>query len=143
MEDDNVLTAIKWSTVEDKKRFIKQFKLFVKSDFNIHKFPKWFYVQLSMCFGHIAHYNQLGFFDTFFRSIESKIDFIQHCLNGGGYGDPAFTYSDAERYIQLWLVHENILHNLKQVEYQQRNDREFAEYERLKAKYGKNLFEDK
>ena len=129
------LKATKYSTVNDKKRFIKQFKLFVESDYDIHKFPKWFYTRLSMCFGHIAHYDQMGFYDTFFRDITGKIDFVSHCLSQGGTGDPGYTFADAERQIKLWLTQKNILDKLKDVYAQNCLNLERAEYERLKIKF--------
>jgi len=132
----SILTATEFSTVEDKERFIKQFKAFVESDYHIHRFPKWFYTRLSMCFGHIAHYDQLGFYDTFFRNIDGKIDFIEHCQYGG-VGDPAYTFADVERQIQLWLLEEGILPKLISHKAILEDSVERSEYERLKLKYGK------
>lgn len=129
------LTATEWDTVADKKKFIKQFKDFVLSGFVQSKFPKWFYVKLSNTFGHIAHYNQGGFYATFFLSTASKLEFIDTCLCGGGYGSPAFTYSDVEQILKAWLIEEDILGELrKQLDQEQEAD-ERAEYARLSAKY--------
>lgn len=110
-----IYTATKFSTVKDKERFVKQFKSFVKSDYDIHKFPKLFYIRLSMCFGHIAHYDQLGFYDTFFRDTAGKLDFVNQCIHNGGVGDPAWTFADVERQIQLWLVETGEYRRLQDV----------------------------
>jgi len=95
-------TATKFDTVEDKKKFEDQFKKFIKNDFQFKHFPKWFYIRLSMTFGHIAHYDQHGFFNTFFVSQEGKQEFINCTRNYPCYGDPAFTYSDVERVLVSW-----------------------------------------
>ena len=130
-------TATKFSTVKDKERFVKQFKVFVESDYDIHKFPNWFYIRLSMCFGHIAHYNQLGFYDWFFRDTTSKLNFVNQCIRNGGVGDPKWTFADAERQIQLWLIEISEYSRLQDVYTIQQTGSERAEYERLKLKYGK------
>ena len=94
-------TATKWDTVEDKEKFCRQFIRFVEGGFSIKQFPKWFYRRLMNTFGHIAHYDRMGFYAYFFEYHEE--DFIRVTLLGGGYGDPAYTYSDVERYLKGWL----------------------------------------
>lgn len=92
----------KWESAEQKAKFANQFARFVVSGFNPRLFPKWFYVRLSMTFGHIAHYNQHGFFNTFFTSTDGILDFVRTTLQYPCYGDPTYTYSDVEREIQKW-----------------------------------------
>ncbi len=96
-------TPTQHSTEADKAKFVAQFKAFVESDFALSKFPKWFYIRLSMTFGHIAHYNQAGFYETFFNDLRGKMRFIEQCLTWPCYGSPAFTYCDCEEEIQHWL----------------------------------------
>jgi hypothetical protein len=95
-------TATKFDTVDDKIKFEAQFKKFVLGDFHFKHFPKWFYTRLSMTFGHIAHYDQHGFFNTFFVSQEGKQEFINSTINHHCLGDPEYTYSDVERELVLW-----------------------------------------
>lgn len=102
-------TATEFSTVEDKKKFEAQFKKFVTNGFQKKHFPKWFYTRLSMCFGHIAHYSQSGFYYFFFEDDEGKRDFLNWTMNGGGYGDPAYTYSDVENNLKKWLNESEFL----------------------------------
>lgn len=130
----NTFTATQHATIKDKELFFEQFKKFVKSDYAFNKFPKWFYTRLLMCFGHIAHYNQLGFYDHFFATLYGKIDFIQHCCHEG-VGDPAYTFADVERQIRLWLQENYILLKLKEQNTYNIESAERAEYERLKKKY--------
>ena len=108
-------TPTKWDTNEQKAKFANHFVSFVESDFKRTKFPKWFYNRLSSCFGHIAHYDLLGFYSTFFENNKSKVEFLEHCLKGGGYGSPEFTYSDVERALQTWLTENDILHKYQKM----------------------------
>jgi len=99
-------TPTKFDSAEDKAKFVAHFKRFVSKGMKETMFPKWFYTQLSMTFGHIAHYNKAGFYEEWFSSPERKRDFIQTTLNYYPIGDPACTYSDAERNIVEWLRRE-------------------------------------
>ena len=96
-------TATKFSTAEDKAKFERQFKTFVLADFPASKFPKWFYTRLSMTFGHIAHYNQGGFYDTWFTNTQGKLDFLYRTAEYPNAGDPAWTFSDVERALSAWV----------------------------------------
>ena len=107
------MTATQWSTVEDKWNFVRQFQAFVKSGFAFTKFPKWFYQRLSNTFGHIAHYDQGGFYDNFFRQTAGKVAFVEQCLRWECFGQPEFTFCDAEREIQTWLKDEDIAGQLR------------------------------
>ena len=128
-------TATKWDTAEDKAKFVAHFMKFVEKGFPQHLFTKKFYQRLSNTFGHIAHYNQMGFWDVFFSNKSSKVNFLQQTMRHPCYGDPAWTYSDAEREIQKLLRGKNILTKLMQDEMQELHDQEFAEYQRLKQKF--------
>lgn len=97
-------TPTQFSSSADKARFSNHFIRFIRADFPKSLFPKWFYVRLSMTFGHIAHFSQQGFFDTFFTDEEGKRSFVEITKRYSCCGDPAFTYSDVERAIQKWLV---------------------------------------
>lgn len=134
-----MFTPTKWDTAEQKEKFVSQFKRFVESDFAQSKFPKWFYQRLSNCFGHIAHYNQGGFYATFFESTQDKVQFLEQSLNSPCYGDPAFTYSDAERVIQDWLREGNWLEKYQDLGQREREASERATLARLKEKYEKDL----
>lgn len=89
--------------IAEKVKFINQYKKFVSNGFQKKHFPKWFYVRLSMTFGHIAHYNQQGFYDYWFDSEENKQQFIEQHKKWPCYGEPEYTYSDAENEIREWL----------------------------------------
>lgn len=124
-----------WASAKDKVHFARQFVKFVESDFDKRNFPKTFYVQLSMTFGHIAYFNHQGFFDTFFTSTEDKVLFLQMSLSYRCYGDPAFTYSDVERALQAWLREKGTLAKVQQRLAEETETQERALLTRLKTKY--------
>jgi hypothetical protein len=102
-------TPTQWSSAEDKEKFAAQFRKFVAGDFNRKDFPKWFYNRLNQTFGHIAHYNLDGFYDTFFTCARDKLQFIEQTLDWSCVGDPAFTFSDVERDLQRWVKEQDFL----------------------------------
>lgn len=96
-------TPTQFSTTADKAKFANHFVKFVLGGFAQRQFPKWFYTRLRMTFGHIAHYNQVGFYDTWFARPHSQREFIEHTLRHPCYGDPAHTFSDVEKALIGWL----------------------------------------
>ena len=128
-------TATQWDTAEDKAKFVNHFIKFVRAGFPKSKFNKKFYQRLSNTFGHIAHYNINGFWDTFFTTIEGKVRFLEITLNSPCYGDPAYTYCDAEKEIQRILKEENALELCRAILVVERDNKEYSEYMRLKQKF--------
>ena len=92
-----------WNTAEDKAWFANHFIRFVQSDFNWSIFYKKFYTRLMNTFGHIAHYNRLGFYETFFTKEKDKERFIAKTLAFPCYGQPEYTYCDVEKVLIEWL----------------------------------------
>lgn len=128
-------TPTKFSTAADKEKFANQFVRFVESGFKETLFPKWFYQRLSNTFGHIAHHNQGVFYSVWFSRKERQRDFLERILNWGCFGDPAFTYSDVEATLQLWLAQSGLLEKLKDEIHANNRQRELAELKRLMEKY--------
>ena len=128
-------TPTKWDTAEDKSKFANRFVKFVESGFKQSLFTKKFYNRLSNTFGHIAHYNQGGFWDTFFTSLPNKVAFIEQSVTYQCYGDPAWTYSDVERALQSWLMETGIILKLREEADKERVSAEMATLVRLKSKY--------
>lgn len=93
----------KFETVEDKAKFANHFARFALANCPYSLFPKWFYQRLSICFGHIAHYNREGFFDTWFTTWENRERFLNKCITYPCYGDPTYTYSDVEKALIVWM----------------------------------------
>ncbi len=129
-------TATQWETGTEKQKFARHFIRFVESDFRRTLFYDWFYKRLSCTFGHIAHYDRSGFYSTFFESTQGKADFLAICLENTA-GDPAFTYSDVEKFLQDWLREKNWL-----IFYQQKASDEREQNERAQLAYPKQKYEE-
>ncbi len=128
-------TATQWEGADQKAKFARQFIAFVESDFAKDKFPVWFYRRLSMTFGHIAHFNQHGFFETFFTSTEDKVKFLRQTVRHTCYGDPAWTYSDVEKALKKWVMENAVLFKHENRLADEHEAAERAELARLKGKY--------
>lgn len=105
-------THTQWEDAKSKVKFAHQFCKFVMGGFLIKDFPNWFYLRLSNTFGHIANYNQNGFYTRFFRDTNGKIEFIRQSLLHECYGDPAYTYSDVEKILKKWLEDNQVLERI-------------------------------
>jgi hypothetical protein len=126
----------KWNSAEDKAKFANHFVRFVESGFKKSLFQKWFYTRLSMTFGHIAHYNQGGFWAEFFETTSDQLRFLEQTTQCMCHGDPEYTYSDVEKAIRNWLVQTDIVPDLVMKELRERQSSERAEYARLQKIYG-------
>lgn len=128
--------ATKWDTVEDKEKFFAQFKKLVENGFRPSDFPQWFYTRLSMIFGHIAHYNQGGFYAEQFSNPNLQRQFLRSTLRWPCHGDPTFVYSDVELAIQKWLLSRtDIINRVEKAVIDAIEERDRAEFARLKAKF--------
>jgi hypothetical protein len=93
----------KWDTAADKARFCNAFVRFVEGGFKLDQFPETFYRRLSSCFGHIAHFNRDGFYETFFTDERGKLRFLEMAAEHACYGQAEFSYSDAEMALRSWV----------------------------------------
>lgn len=128
-------TPTEWDTAEDKAKFANHFMQFVESGFKESLFQKWFYKRLSMTFGHIAHYNQLGFWETFFTRTEDKVQFLKQTIQHHPCGDPTYTYSDVERAVAERVHARGYLRGVEIALEREIAGLEKGELARLKAKY--------
>jgi hypothetical protein len=128
-------TATKFSTAADKAEFGNTLLRFIESEWAPALFTKSFYNRLSMCFGHIAHYNRTQFYEEWFSSLASQVRFLKHTLRFPSYGDPEYTFSDVERMIQREIVNRNYLarYELRLAEEQQATN--LALLQKLECKY--------
>jgi hypothetical protein len=125
----------KFSTAQDKADFGNTFLHFIESEWARTAFSKSFYNRLSMCFGHIAHYNRTQFYEEWFSSLAAQVQFLKHTLRFPCYGDPEYTFSDVERAIQREIGNRNYLarYELRLAEEQQATD--LALLRQLGSKY--------
>lgn len=90
-------------TAKDKAKFANDLAEFIVNDFPATRFSNRLYSTLSNCFGHIAHYNQHGFFHTWFDCDRNKLEWLEHALRYSAPGDPAYCFTDVERAIQQFI----------------------------------------
>jgi len=128
-------TPTKWDDAPTKAKFGNHLLRFIAEDFPETMFIQKFYQRLSNIFGHIAHYNRVGFWDGFFQTRATKIDFLDQTIRHPCYGDPAWTYSDVEIVISTRLKLSSIIDWHRRLLVQEREARERAEYHRLARKF--------
>jgi hypothetical protein len=135
--DESQFIATRWSSAAEKAAFGNTFLHFIEADWKDTIFTKSFYNRLSMCFGHVAHYDRSGFWSTWFTSEKSKVDFLRHTLQWPCHGDPTFTFCDVERAIQREIRRRNYLalYQLKAAE--ELRSAEMSLLQQLEAKYRK------
>jgi hypothetical protein len=130
-------TPTEWSSAADKAKFANHFVRFVESGFKATLFYDWFYTRLNGTFGHIAHYNRRGFYDTWFSGTAERLNFLRHTERDRSwqYGDPAFTYSDVEKVLVAWVRESGLVEKYRAALSAETEASERAQLERLKAKY--------
>jgi hypothetical protein len=129
-------TPTKFDTADDKAWFANQFVRFLESGFDQRHFTERFYRRLSNTFGHIAHFNRGGFWETFFTTTGDKVKFLELTLRHPCYGDASWTYSDVERSLQSWLAVDGTLAKWRERLAAEVEAGERDEFERLRAKFG-------
>ena len=92
--------ATQWNSADDKAVFGNTYLHFIESEWKRSLFTKGFYQRLSNCFGHIAHYDQHQFYETWFTCDKDRLEFLSNTIAWPCWGDPTFTYSDVERAIK-------------------------------------------
>jgi hypothetical protein len=92
------------STAEEKARFCNNFVRFVLCGFDRKAFTTRFYQRLSLIFGHIAHFNAGGFWETWFSTPARQRQFVQRVHEWVAVGDPHFCWSDVERELKSWVL---------------------------------------
>jgi hypothetical protein len=125
----------KFNTAQDKADFANQFVKFVESGYSRDAFPKRFYQRLSNTFGHIAHYNQDNFYAEFFSTLEGRLEFARITETREIFGDPLWTFSDAERAIQAWAIEYGMFKKAQEELNKATEQRERNLLAQLKAKY--------
>ena len=100
----NRFTATQHSSAEEKSRFCDNFAKFIVSGFPRSRFKTAFYRRLSNIFGHIAHYDQIGFWEVWFATPAKQRQFIRRIHEWVAMGDPNFCWSDVERELKSWAA---------------------------------------
>lgn len=125
----------KFSTAADKADYGNAFLHFVDAEWKQSVFTEKFYSRLCNTFGHIAHYDRLTFYSTWFGCDADRLRFLDHALNWPCWGDPAFTFCDVERALQREIRKRNYLGRYELKAAESLHAAEMALLERLQAKY--------
>jgi hypothetical protein len=127
--------STKFSSAAEKAEFGNAFLHFLDADCPQELFTKKLYNRLSMTFGHIAHYNRGGFYDTWFTRAGNKAAFIEKTLQWPCHGDPEYTFSDVEQAVQRVARDRNYLARFELRARDELSTAELKDLERLEAKY--------
>ena len=133
--DDAQFTPTRWSSAADKATFANALCRFVAADCPRKLFTKALYDRLSLTFGHIAHYNLHGFFETFFADTSGKVAFLEETMTWACFGDPASTYCDVERAIIARLRACDLLNAYRRRHASEQERAERALLHTLQSKY--------
>jgi hypothetical protein len=125
----------KFSSAVEKAEFGNALLHFLDTDCPQELFTKKLYNRLSMTFGHIAHYDRGGFYDTWFTRTRHKAAFNEKTLRWPCHGDPEYTFSDVERALQRVIRDRNYLARFELRAADELRTAELKDLERLEAKY--------
>jgi hypothetical protein len=110
-------TPTKCATADEKAKVANKLTRFILGGFQQGSFSKAMYQRLSNMFGHIAHYNINGFYETWFSDIKACRDWAEHIIGNwlSGMGDPRFTWSDVEKALTQWMKDNQIAEQLDEL----------------------------
>ena len=113
-------TATKWNTAEDKARMASKITKFILNGFQQPAFTKELYKRLSTMFGHIAEYDIHGFYHVWFEDDAACLKWAENAMKGGVLGlvvgDPAWTWSDVEKALQVWMKENQIVQQIRMID---------------------------
>ena len=134
MED---FTSTKWVTTEEKAKIANKMTKFILGGFQQGSFTTAIYKQLCNMFGHIAHYNILGFYEEWFSDIKACRDWAEHITGNwlSGMGDPKYTWSDVEKALIQWTKDNQIAEQLDELYQIDMEQKELALLNALQRKH--------
>lgn len=134
--DADQFTATHFDTAAEKATAMEQLARFAEAGFPRKAFTKRLYHHLNLhLFHHIAHYNIDGFYDVWFSTLARQADWVNYALHARAYGEPAWTWSDAEEAFQGWLADSGIAELVYRRAADAKEAAERAALARLLAKY--------
>lgn len=123
-KDAQFLTAVQ------KEKIVKNFKSFLKNHMSLTTFTDALYKHFSLHCGFIAHYNRMGFYDTYFTSPEGKTTFYRALVMNHEMPD----YADVNKVLKFML--KEYMDSQVDALVKEARDRDVAEAKRLLAKHG-------
>jgi hypothetical protein len=133
----------KWSSAEEKAKIANKLTRFILGGFQRSAFTKDIYQQLSNMFGHIAHYDINGFYETWFADVKSCKEWLEHVTDNwlSGMGDPRFTWSDVENVLLQWIKEQHLAEQLENLHRMDIEQKELALLSALQQKYAPQVEE--
>jgi hypothetical protein len=135
-------TATHWDSAQDKAKWANAMALWAKRGFPRNGWRKGLYGPLTHMYGHIAHFNQDGFYEVWFADIHCRLRWLQYAARGGafagGAGDPAYTWSDVEQALRVWIRNSGLIAHYQQICSQDIEAKERAQLAYLQRKYPDN-----
>jgi hypothetical protein len=131
-------TTTKFATAEEKAKIANKLTRFILGGFKQGSFSQAIYTRLSNMFGHIAHYNLHGFYETWFSGSKERFEWAEYALRGGTYGSVgslAHTWSDVEKVLMGWIRDNHIAEQLEAIYRVEVEAHELALLRSLQAKY--------
>ena len=80
-----IMKSTKFMSAEEKEKVLKDWQRFIENDFDKAKFTKRLYNHLIQHCSFIAHYNQAGFYGTYFEDPERTLGFLKQFDKDNGY----------------------------------------------------------
>jgi len=113
-------TATQWDSARDKATWANAMAAWVARGFPVNGWRRGLYDPLHVhLYGHIAHYNQQGFYAEWFGDVHCQLRWLQFAASGGafvgGVGDPAFTWSDVELAWSTWVRESGLIDHYRQL----------------------------
>lgn len=87
-------------SADEKEKVLRDWQRFIKSDFSQTRFTKALYNHLIQHCSFIAHYNQSGFYGTYFEDPQHTIKFL-------GQFDRDYGCKSTEYGMEYWLTGED------------------------------------
>jgi len=132
-------TPTKWATAEEKAKIANKMTRFILGGFQQGSFNKKMYQHLSNMFGHIAHYDINGFYQTWFSNTEACLRWVKNMTNNWlvGIGDPKYTWSDVEKALVQWVKDNQIAIQLDGINKAEEQAGDLALLQHLQEKYAR------
>lgn len=129
-------TPTRFDSAADKAKWANAMARWAQKGFPEQGFTKNLYYHLYQhMYGHIAHYNQWGFFGEWFANDQKCLSWLLHAAKSQAYGDPAHTWSDVALAFTAWVKQSGLIELYQQKVDQAKEAQERAQLAYLQQKY--------
>ena len=134
--------ASEFMTVREKELTLKSWVRFLKNGLRFEDFTDRLYRHLHLHCGFIAHYNRLGFYETYFENGEDTVRFLSQFDKRGDsqsveYGGTWWQSGDYEDLARAMIEEAApYIPKLMELAWAEQRDSDLAEAQELAAKHG-------